>query len=137
MRHKRFRRITICLAGALVLATASLPTAFSLLGAEEHAAPQRDIRFVVIHFPGPSWIEGKSIFEQPGLQAHIDHYRKLLEAGKLMAGGPFLDEAAGGMMIPQPGLTEEEITTFAQEDPAVSSGLLTYQVRRWLVGMKE
>ena len=91
----------------------------------------------MIHSPGPSWIEGKSIFEQPGLQAHIDHYRKLLEAGKLMAGGPFLDEAAGGMMIPQPGLTEEEVTTFAQEDPAVSSGLLTYQVRRWLVGMKE
>lgn len=137
MRHDRFSRITICLAVASVLVAAGLPMAVSLVDAEEDSAPQRDIRFVVIHSPGPSWIEDKSIFEQPGLQAHIDHYRKLLEAGKLMAGGPFLDEAGGGMMIPQAGLTEEEITTFAQEDPAVLSGLLTFQVRRWLVGMKQ
>jgi len=135
MRQDRSSRITICL--ALALATACLPLAVFRAGAEEDSAPQRDIRFVVIHSPGPSWIEGKTIFEQPGLQAHIDHYRKLLEAGKLMAGGPFLDEAAGGMMIPQPGLSEEEITAFAQEDPAVKSGLLTFRVRRWLVGMKE
>jgi hypothetical protein len=48
-----------------------------------------------------------------------------------------LDEAARGVMIPQPGLTEEEITTFAREEPAVLSGLITFQVLRWLVGMKE
>ena len=78
---------------------------------------------------------GKGMFEQEGLQEHVAHYRKLLEAGKLAMGGPYLDEYSGGMMIPAAGLTEEEIRAFANEDPAVKSGLLKAEVRPWLVGM--
>lgn len=63
----------------------------------------KETRFVVIHKPGAKWIPGAPIFEQPGIQAHIDHYRKLLESGKLEMGGPFLDAGAGGMMVPTAG----------------------------------
>ena len=97
----------------------------------------KDIRYVVIHTPGPKWVAGKSFFEQPGLDLHIAHYRQLLEQGKLMAGGPFPQGPAGGMMIPEPGLSEQEITAFANADPAVVSGLLIAEVRPWLVGMKK
>lgn len=97
----------------------------------------RDIRFVVIHSPGPRWQGGVPLFEQTGLQAHVDHYRQLLDEGKLVLGGPFLDAAAGGMMIPKPGLTEAEITAFAHADPAVADGLLKVEIRQWLVGMKK
>jgi hypothetical protein len=97
----------------------------------------QDIRFIVIHRPGPRWEAGKPVFEQPGLGEHIDHYRQWLLQGKLAAGGPFLDgQPAAGMMIPQPGLGEAEVRAFAAADPAVQSGLLMAEVHRWLVGMK-
>ena len=66
--------------------------------------PRRDVRYVVLHNPGPQWDKAKGPFEQPGLQEHINHYRKLLQDGKLELGGPFMDSAAGGMMIPAAGL---------------------------------
>ncbi len=109
-------------------------------GGEEAAAPpapQRDVRFVVVHAPGPRWDHSKSLFEQDGVQAHIDHYRQLHAAGKLAWGGPFLDGGAGGMMIAAAGLAEEEITTFALADPAVRSGLLKAEVRPWMIAMRQ
>ena len=96
-----------------------------------------DIRYVVVHTPGPKWQAGRSIFEQEGIQEHIEHFRKLLADGRLEMGGPFLDEAAGGMMIPTEGQTEAEIIAFANADPTVISGLLRAEVRQWLVGMKK
>lgn len=95
----------------------------------------KDIRFVVLHHPGPQWQAGKPIFEQAGVQEHVAHYRQLLDAGKLALGGPHLDARGGGMMVPAAGVSEDEITRFAQEDPAVKSGLLLAEVRPWLIGM--
>ncbi len=88
-----------------------------------------DIRYVVIHSPGPAWKTGRPIFEQAGVGEHIDHFRQLLDDGRLEMGGPFLDAAGGGMMIPVAGLTESEIVEFANADPTVASGLLRFQVR--------
>lgn len=105
--------------------------------ADQKPPENRDVRYVVFHVPGPKWIQGKPIFEQQGVEAHIAHYRTLLEQHKLMAGGPFLDGIGGGMMIPEPGLTEQEIAAFAAADPAVIAGLLTFEVRPWLIGMKK
>lgn len=96
----------------------------------------RDVRYVVIHAPGPRWERGRPTREQPGVQAHVAHYRALLEAGKLDLGGPFLDEVAGGMMVPVADLTETEIRDYAASDPAVLDGLLTFEVRPWLIGMR-
>ena len=96
----------------------------------------KDIRFIVIHTPGPAWVQGKNFFEQPGLQAHVEHYAGLLAQGKLAMGGPFFQGPDGGMMIPAAGVSREEIEAFAQADPAVKSGLLKAEVRPWLVGMQ-
>jgi len=59
----------------------------------------RDIRHVIVHRPGPLWKAGLPSFQQEGVQQHIEHFRQWLDAGKLALGGPFLDAAAGGMMI--------------------------------------
>jgi uncharacterized protein YciI len=95
-----------------------------------------ETRYVVIHAPGPAWQPDRPMFEQPGLQGHIDHYRPWLAEGKLALGGPFLDDGGGGMMIPQPHLGEDEVRAFALADPAVACGLLNVQVRAWMVGKK-
>jgi uncharacterized protein YciI len=97
----------------------------------------RDIRYVVVHTPGARWRHGLPIFEQEGIQDHIAHFREWLAQGKLAIGGPFLDEYAGGMMVPTEGLSEAAVTAFANADPAVRSGLLKVAVRQWLVGMKQ
>jgi uncharacterized protein YciI len=85
----------------------------------------------------PNWQPNKSMFEQEGVAEHVAHYRQLLEAGKLEFGGPHIDQTGGGMMIPVTGIAEDEITAFANDDPAVRSGLLVATVRPWLVGMKK
>ena len=95
----------------------------------------KDVRFVVFHTPGPQWLAGKTLFDQPGVMEHVGHYRKLLEAGKLALGGPHLDATGGGLMISAAGATEAEISAFAAEDPAVKSGVLLFEVRPWLIGM--
>jgi hypothetical protein len=43
-----------------------------------------------------------------------------------------MDEASGGMMIPEAGASESEIRTFAAQDPAVKSGLLVFEIRPWM-----
>ena len=98
--------------------------------------PPRDVRYVIVHTPGPSWVHGKPVFEQPGVQAHVEYFRGLREQGKLALGGPFLDAGGGGMMIPTPGLSRDEVTAFANADPAIASGLLRVEVREWMIGMK-
>lgn len=121
---------TFCLGGlppdAVAQRAAAVKTQSSV------TAEVQRVRFVVIHKPGPQWRAGVPMLEQPGLQAHVDHYRKLLTAGKLMLGGPFLDAAGGGMMIPTPQVTEAEMSAFAAADPAVLAGLLVFEIRPWL-----
>jgi len=95
-----------------------------------------DVRFVIFHAPGPGWQHGKPIREQPGVQDHVAHYRQLHASGKLAQGGPFLDDGAGGMMVPVAGQDEQEIRAYAAADPAVQSGLLTFTVRPWMIGMQ-
>lgn len=104
--------------------------------AQGDARPPADQRFVVVHKPGPAWRPQTPLFQQPGLDKHVAHYRQWQQQGKLSLGGPFMDSGFGGMMITEPGLNEDEVKAFAAADPAVHSGLLTYEVRRWLVGMK-
>lgn len=122
--------------------TASIPTPPSTTPPAPPAPPAsasrppQDLRFVVFHTPGPAWQAGRSPFEQPGIRAHIAHYRQWLAAGKLQMGGPHLDAQGGGLMIPKAGVTEDEIRRFAEADPAVQSGLLRVTVRPWLIGME-
>jgi uncharacterized protein YciI len=105
--------------------------------AQQAPKTMQDIRFVIFHKPGPAWLPGKSMFEQPGVRDHVAHYGKWREAGKLELGGPHLDAGGGGMMIPVAGVTEEEANRFANEDPAVKGGTLIAEVRPWLIGMSK
>lgn len=87
--------------------------------------------------PGPAWQSNTPVFEQPGLDLHVAHYRQWQQQGKLSLGGPFLDAQAGGMMVAEPGVAEAELRAFAAADPAVHSGLLRFELRPWLVGMRK
>lgn len=122
---------------ALALAPSMVVAQGAAATPQNTAKPQRDVRFVILHSPGPRWDNSKGLFEQVGLQAHIEHYRKLQAEGRLLLGGPFMDAKGGGMMLPEAGQSEKELTDYAMDDPAVKEGLLTVQVRPWLIGMRK
>lgn len=131
--HRARRRFAVALLAGF--AAAMLVTAPHGARAQPPASAPKDVRFVVFHLPGPAWLPGKTLFDQPGVREHVAHYRRWLEAGKLELGGPHLDSAGGGMMIPVAGVGEAEVSRFASEDPAVRSGVLVAVVRPWLIGM--
>ena len=91
---------------------------------------------VVFHSPGPAWEPGLPLMQQTGIQAHAAHYAKLMESGHLQMGGPFVDGAGGGMMICAPSMDEDALRTHALADPAVESGLLEFEIRPWVIGLK-
>jgi hypothetical protein len=51
--------------------------------------PQRapDVRYVVMHRPGPAWQAGVDFREQPGVEAHRDHYAAMYARRQLEMGG--------------------------------------------------
>ena len=95
-----------------------------------------NIRYVVFHKPGPQWQYGIDFREQAGVGQDVQHYFILHEQGKLELGGPFLLPDAGGMMVATKDVSQSELETFAASDPAVQSGLLTYEIRPWLTAME-
>ena len=95
------------------------------------------VRHVVIHKPGPNWQTGVDFREQPGVMEHVKHYAMLHEQGKLLMGGPFMDPNSGGMMVAIEAVTKEELVSFANQDPAIQSGLLTFEVKTWYIPMEK
>jgi uncharacterized protein YciI len=100
------------------------------------SAEAAKVRYLIVHLPGPLWRAGVPFREQPGVQEHVEHYRKLYESGKLEKGGPFVEGALGGMMIPVAGLGKEELRRFAVQDPAVKAGLLNFELWGWQLYME-
>lgn len=98
--------------------------------------PEPKIYYVVLHHPGPKWQPGVDVREQEGIGAHVNHYAQWHSQGKLHMGGPYLDPDKGGMMIAKRDVTREELEAYAAEDPAVHSGLLTFEVLEWYVPME-
>jgi uncharacterized protein YciI len=61
--------------------------------------------------------------------------RRLRDEGRLVLGGPFLDEESGGLAVIEAG-SLEEADALAREDPSIASGFLTVHVRPWLAAMR-
>ena len=40
-------------------------------------------------------------------------------------------------MVPAPTISEDEMRQFANDDPAVKSGLLTFEIRPWLARLQK
>ena len=91
------------------------------------------LTFVLFHQPGPDWEEGVPYPEQPGIDAHFEFARKLANDGHLLMGGPFVDEASGGMLVIQ-AESLDRAEMLANEDASIG-GLLRVTVRPWRIAM--
>jgi len=86
----------------------------------------------VVYSKGPNWSEEGPKGEH--ISRHIAHQRKNFDAGKLIMGGPFLDEQ-GGMAILEVD-SRDEAQQIVQNDPAVSGGFYVVALHPWRIAQK-
>lgn len=84
--------------------------------------------FLIIYKPGPAWIEGQPIWDQP-LQEHGDYLKSLYQEGKLIEGGPFADNSGSMAIICAEDIRNAQI--ILNNDPAVRDGIFVGEVRPW------
>ncbi len=89
--------------------------------------------FVLLYRPGPAWIEGKPVSEQP-LREHLDYLSGLYQTGTLLMAGPFTDDT-GGLGILNVA-SQDEAENILSRDPAVIEGVLTAELHLWDIVIK-
>ena len=86
---------------------------------------ERDHLFMVVYRPGPNWVQGKHVTEQP-LADHFRHLLTLYAEGTLKGAGPFTDDAGGAALIGAADL--DTASAIVSKDPAVRSGVMVGEV---------
>jgi len=84
--------------------------------------------YLVVYKPGPSWLQGKPLVEQP-LKEHGRYILSLYVKGSLKSGGPFSDGAGGAAVFE--AASDEEAKAVVAADPAVISGVFVAELHPW------
>lgn len=84
--------------------------------------------FVFLYSPGPKWIAGKSVFEQP-LESHQAYMVRLVKDKTLITGGPFTDNSGAMGIIQADNL--DRARQLIELDPAVRDQVVTARVVPW------
>ena len=84
--------------------------------------------YLVIYRPGPAWLTGKSVMEQP-LKEHGKYMLSLYIKGSMRLAGPLTDNAGGAVLLEVSD--EAEAKAIVANDPAVKSGIFVYEMHPW------
>src|SRR5436309_1221575 len=84
--------------------------------------------YLIIYRPGPAWLTGKSVMEQP-LKEHGKYMLSLYIKGSMRLAGPLTDNAGGAVLLEVSG--EAAATAIVANDPAVKSGIFVYEMHPW------
>jgi uncharacterized protein YciI len=96
------------------------------IAAKDEPQPEKTKEtYLVIYRPGPAWLKGKSIFEQP-LKEHGKYLLSFYIKGSMRLAGPFIDNAGGAVLLTVPD--ESEAKAIVAEDPAVKSGIFVSEM---------
>ncbi len=87
--------------------------------------------FVVIYTPGPAWLAGKSVPEQPFFREHGRYMQQVFAHRQLIMGGPFLDNQ-GGLGILDVA-NEAQAYEILAHDPAVLAKVFQPHLHPWRV----
>src|SRR6201989_2052533 len=74
--------------------------------------------YLVIYRPGPAWLTGKSVMEQP-LKEHGKYMLNLYVRGAMKLAGPLTDNAGGAVLLEV--ANEAAAKAIVKNDPAVKS----------------
>ena len=117
--------------GAASLVIGLALTLSSLLSPAVADAQQLEVAnrtFLVIYRPGPAWLPGKPVTEQP-LKEHGKYMLSLYISGSMKLAGPLTDNAGGAVLLDV--ADESEAKAIVAEDPAVKSGIFIYELHPW------
>ena len=95
------------------------------------ADPQETVAkaaYLVLYRPGPAWLTGKSVMEQP-LKEHGNYMLSLYTKGSMKLAGPLTDNAGGAVLLEVSN--EAEAKAIVANDPAVKSGVFVYEMHPW------
>ena len=85
--------------------------------------------FVVIYTPGPAWLQGKSITEQPYFREHGRYMQRFFADKRLIMGGPFMDNQGGLGIIDV--ANEAKAREILEQDPAVLARVFQPHLHPW------
>ena len=112
-----------------VLAFGSIPClAQAPAGSGKPSQPTTKATYLVIYRPGPAWVTGKSVMEQP-LKEHGKYMLSLYIKGSMRLAGPLTDDAGGAVLLEV--FDEAEAKAIVTNDPAVKSGIFVYEMHPW------
>lgn len=114
--------------GALPNAAAPGDKSKSSTGGEVKTDGTKKEMFIVIYKPGAAWIKGKPVTEQP-LAEHGKYLLGLYKSKILRFAGPFGDDTGGAAVLEVSDASEAK--NLIERDPAVTSGVMTYELRPW------
>ena len=110
----------------------SLPPMYSPAQSPAQTAnPQQTVikpTYLVLYRPGPAWLTGKSVMEQP-LKDHGNYMLSLYIKGSMKLAGPLTDNAGGAVLLEV--ANEAEAKAIVTNDPAVKSGVFVYEMHPW------
>src|SRR5215813_9716180 len=100
----------------------------SIAAENEPQQEQTKATYLVIYRPGPAWLVGKSVLEQP-LKEHGKYMLSLYIKGSMKLAGPLTDDAGGAVLLAV--ADESEAKMIVATDPAVKSGIFVYEMHPW------
>jgi uncharacterized protein YciI len=114
----------LLLSGAVVARVVSvgLPTG------QAHGGPAVTSSFLVIYRPGPAWVAGKHIREQPPKE-HGKYLVELYARGVMKSAGPFEDDTGAAIVLEAADLAQAE--ALIAGDPAIKARIFTHEIHSW------
>ena len=84
--------------------------------------------YLVVYKPGPKWLQGKSMSEQP-LKEHFKYMLSLYTSGVMRFAGPFAKDAGGAVVFD--AVDDDEALKVVKNDPAVINQIFLFELNRW------
>jgi uncharacterized protein YciI len=97
---------------------------------QANGGPAMKSTFLVIYRPGPAWVPGKPIRDQPPKE-HGKYMLELYERGVMKSAGPFNDDTGAAIVLE--AADEAEAQSLIAADPAVKARIFTHEVHLWAV----
>jgi uncharacterized protein len=88
--------------------------------------------FMILWAPGPAWVPGKTVREQPYWTQHAAFMDRLFENGTVVLGGPFAD-ATGSLVIVEAENEHEVADMFARDPFVVHAIFVLRSLKQWLL----
>src|SRR3989440_12388307 len=88
--------------------------------------------FMILWAPGPAWVPGKTVREQPHWAEHAAFMDPLFENGTVVLGGPFAD-ATGSLVIVEAENEQEVADLFARDPVVVHDIFVLMSLKHWLL----